>query len=268
MDLVRLGSVFRAIRLRRGQRQADVAASAHLSAASVGRVERGHADRLSLRSLLAIAGALEVKLEFDPRWRGGELHRLLNAGHSAMHEEMAYRFTRLPDWLAQPEVTFAIYGERGVIDILAFHPAQRALLVVELKTELVDVQALIGSVDRYLRLARRIAAERGWQAQRVSGWVLLRDTMTNRRRVTAHAGLLHAAFPADGAMMRQWLRNPVGSLRALSFLSDRHPWNASVPPPGIRRVRVRKAARGRPQSNGMSTPASAFSPPNVPPVTN
>ena len=33
-----------------------------------------------------------------------------------------------------PEVSFSIYGERGVIDMLLWHPARRALLVVELKT--------------------------------------------------------------------------------------------------------------------------------------
>ncbi len=61
---------------------------------------------------------------------------------------MAVQFSRLAEWLAQPEVSFAIYGERGVIDILAFHPRSRALLVIELKTGIVDVQALIGTVDR------------------------------------------------------------------------------------------------------------------------
>ena len=157
-----------------------------------------------------------------------------------MHEEMARRFTLLPAWLTQPEVSFAFYGERGVIDVLAFHPGRNALLVIELKTELVDVQALIGTVDRYLRLARKIAGERGWVARSVSGWVVLRDTMTNRRHVAAHAGVLRIAFPHDGMMMRRWLREPAGSLRALSFLSDRPQGNASSPQPGRRRVRVSK----------------------------
>ena len=237
MDLVRLGSALRAIRLRNRLRQADVAARAGVSATSVGRAERGRGDRLTVRTLLSIAAALEVRVDFEPRWRGGELSRLLNAGHSRMHEQMAVQFSRLAEWLAQPEVSFAIYGERGVIDILAFHPRSRALLVIELKTGIVDVQALIGTVDRYLRLARRVAAERGWRAGSVSGWVVLRDTMANRRRVAAHASVLGAAFPADGRTMRRWLRQPVSSVRGLSFLSDRHPRNVRGMSAGIRRVR-------------------------------
>jgi len=41
-----------------------------------------------------------------------------------------------------------VYGERGVIDILCFHSPTGSLLVIELKTEIVDVQDLVGGVDR------------------------------------------------------------------------------------------------------------------------
>lgn len=180
MDLLRIGAIIRAVRIRNGWRQSDVAVRAGVSRTSVGRVEHGRADTLALRTFLAIATALEIRLEIEPRWRGGELGRLLNAGYSAMHEQLAARFARLREWVIQPEVSFAIYGERGIIDILAFHPRTRALLVIELKTDLVDVQALLGSVDRYTRLARRVATDRGWRAAGVSSWVILRDTMTSQ----------------------------------------------------------------------------------------
>lgn len=240
---MRLGSVFRAVRIRNRWRQSDVARRAGVSRTSIGRVEHGQADALALRTFVAIAASLEIRLDIDPRWRGGELGRLLNAGHSAMHEQLAARFGRLPEWLILPEVSFAIYGERGVIDVLAFHPRTRALLVVELKTELVDVQALLGTVDRYTRLARRVAAERGWRASHVSCWVILRDTMTNRRRVSAHATVLRAALPFEGRDMRAWLREPASSVRALSFLSDAHRRNRSGSAAGVRRVRVTPAAQ-------------------------
>ena len=61
-----------------------------------------------------------------------------------MHEELARLFAGLPDWVAVPEVTFSIYGERGAIDILAWHEPTRSLLVIELKTELVDIQETSG----------------------------------------------------------------------------------------------------------------------------
>ncbi len=49
------------------------------------------------------------------------------------------------------------------IDILAWHAASRSLLVIELKTELVDVQETVGTLDRKRRLAAQVAAERGWK---------------------------------------------------------------------------------------------------------
>ncbi len=87
------------------------------------------------------------------RWRGGELDRLLNARHSAMHELVAGRFAQLPGWQIVPEASFSIYGERGAVDVLGWHAARGMLLVVELKTEIVDVQDLLASVDRKRRLA-------------------------------------------------------------------------------------------------------------------
>ena len=143
-------------------------------------------------------------------------------------------FAATPEWLFRPEVSFAIYGERGVIDILAFHPQTGALLVIELKTDLIDVHGLIGSVDRYMRLARRIAAEQGWNARHGSCWVLISDATRNRRRAAAHQSVLGVAFPVDGRAMRGWLRNPNHAIRALSDLGG-----ASGNRPGLRRVRRR-----------------------------
>ncbi|MEO6351024.1 MAG: helix-turn-helix transcriptional regulator, partial [Candidatus Limnocylindrales bacterium] len=149
MDDQRVGSIVRAIRHKRDWRQQDLAAAAGVSDTLISLVERGHCDAIPLRTLRRILAALDVRLELLPRWRGGDLDRLLNAGHSAMHESIAKFFAGLPGWVAIPEVSFAIYGERGVIDILAWFPARRILLVIELKTEIVDVQAAIEITDRY-----------------------------------------------------------------------------------------------------------------------
>ena len=121
---------------------------------------------------------------------------------------------RLPGWIQAPEVSFAIYGERGVIDILAFHEPTGSLLVIELKTELVSLEDLLTTMDVRLRHAAAIGRELGWQVRSVSGRVVLSDSSTNRRRVRAHAAALRSAFPADGRLMRGWLGRPLGGVRA------------------------------------------------------
>lgn len=237
MTGVRLGSVIRSIRIRRGWRQEDVARRAGVSRTTVWRIEHGLLEAITLGRVMHVTEALEIRLDLVARWRGGDLDRLMNAGHAAMHEQLARRLTDLPGWVFRPEVSYAVYGERGVIDILAFHPATGSLLVIELKTQLVDVSDLMGRMDRYLRLASRAASDHGWRATAVSCWIVLRDTRTNRRRVAAHAHTLRAAFPDDGRTARRWLGSPSDRLRALSFLSDAHDGSVRQPIAGVRRVR-------------------------------
>lgn len=237
MDTVRVGVALRCVRVRRRWRQEDVAAAAGLHRSTVSVVERGHWDALSFGTVARIATVLGVRLDLTARWRGGDLDRLLNAGHSALHEIVAELFDDLPDWIRQPEVSFAVYGERGIIDILCFHPPSGSLLVIELKTEIVDVQDLVGGVDWKMRLAARVAKERGWIARSTACWVIVRDTCTNRRRLEAHRSMLRSAFPADGHAIRSWLIRPRGSVRALSFMTVAGDGSVSHRTGGVKRVR-------------------------------
>ncbi len=218
MDAHRLGSTLRALRIRAGWTQADVATRAGVTPATVSRLERGLGESLPLRSIRAVALALDAWVDILLRWRGGELDRLVNAGHAALHEALARWLAAVGGWDVAPEVSFAIYGERGVIDVLAWHTATSTLLVVELKTELVDISEVLGTLDRKVRLAPRIAAERSWEARMVASWLLLSGSRTNRRRLAEHVHVLRAALPNDGRRVSAWLRAPAGSLRALSFL--------------------------------------------------
>jgi transcriptional regulator with XRE-family HTH domain len=240
MEDQRFGSIVRAVRIKRRWRQSDLAAKARVSASTVSRVERGHASTLSLEVIRRIASALDVRVELLARWRAGDLDRLLNAKHSALHEQVARMFRdQLPEWVFEPEVSFAIYGERGVIDILAWHPRRRALLVIELKTDIVDVNDLVGGVDRKRRLAHKVARDRGWEARFVSVWIIVAAGRTNRARLAAHGAMLRAAYPMDGRTIRHWLRDPARPVAALSLWQNMHPGAAKADLAAVRRVRRR-----------------------------
>ena len=172
-----------------------------------------------MRSVVAILEALGGRIDFVPRWQGGELDRLLNARHSALHDSVARFLLRRGGWELAPEVSFSIRGERGVIDILAWHATSRTLIVIELKTEIVDINNLMGGVDRKQRLAGEIARQRGWTPAIVAAWVIVADSSTNRRRVAHHRATLRAAFPNDGRAIAGWLERPDSALRCLSFWS-------------------------------------------------
>jgi len=193
-----VGRSFRAIRVRRGLRQSDVARLAGVSRWTVARVEQGRLNRVALTSIRPVAGMLDMSIELAVRWQGAELDRVAGSGHDALREAVARLLGERSGWIAVPALSCSIWGERGVIDVVAWHPASQTLLVIELRTEIVEVGRLIAQVDRYRRLAPVIARDRGWSPARVAAWVIVADSRTNRRRLADHRGVLRAAFPGDG----------------------------------------------------------------------
>lgn len=237
MEDVRVGAAFRAVRIRRGWRQQDVAGRAGISRAEVSLIERGHLDSVALRTLRHVGAVLEIGVILVPRWRGADIDRLLNAGHARLHEQIATLLDAQRGWIHAPEVSFSIYGERGVIDVLALHAATGSLLVIELKTEIVSVEDLLTTMDRRARLARTIARDRGWDARTVSTWVVVAEGDSNRRRVRANRAALRSAMPSDGHTVRAWLRQPAGSIAALSFWADANVGNTTAHMAARKRVR-------------------------------
>lgn len=238
MDSGRVGSALRALRVRRGWRQVDVARRAGVSRALISLVERGHLESVTVGALARIALALDARFDPQVRWRGGDLIALVNGRHSAMHESFARWADGQPGWRWYPEVSFSRYGERGIVDVIGWHEEAAAILVVELKSELVDIQEHLGTLDRKTRLASAIALERGWSAHgAVGAWLVLAPGRTTDRRLAAHRSVIRAALPGDVRAVRRWLREPVGPLRALSNLPDATDDSLRHRAAGPRRVR-------------------------------
>ncbi len=205
---------------------------------TVARIERGQLENVSLATLRSVARALDVSVEIVLRWQGAELDRVLGAGHDALRDAAVRKLVVAGGWEPGVEISFSIWGERGVVDLLAWHAATATLLVVEVKTEIVDVGRLIAQVDRYRRLAAEIAGGRGWRPARVAAWVAVADTRTNRRRFADHRQVLRLAFPTDGRRMRGWLRDPDRSVSALTFLPDERAAHLTLASDRHRRVRI------------------------------
>ena len=216
MDDQRIGRVLRALRHRLGLRQVDVARAAGLTQDDISRAERGRMR--DVRKLRLQGASLDAEVVIFVRWRGGEIDRLLDEGHAATVGWIAKFLTRL-GWEVQPEVSYAIDRERGSIDVLAWHPSSRILLVVEVKSELTSIEETLRKHDEKQRLGALIARDRfGWERPAaVCRLLVLPDRTTQRRRTARHDAVLGPAYRLRGDAARVWLRSPSGAASLLLF---------------------------------------------------
>jgi Holliday junction resolvase-like predicted endonuclease len=174
------------VRIRREWRQSDVASRARISASVVARHERGMINSLDM--LDRHASALGLRADLRLLGRSGQLVRLADEEHAAIVEALA-------DWLrrsgfeVEPEASFSEWGERGRIDLLAYDPRTTTVVIVEVKTLLLDLQELLGSLSVRERLVRTIAGRRGWTIERRITMLAVAGTAANRKVVRSHAEL-------------------------------------------------------------------------------
>ncbi|MGQ0607293.1 MAG: helix-turn-helix domain-containing protein, partial [Chloroflexota bacterium] len=175
MDDQRIGRVIVTLRQRRGWRQEDLAIRSGVSQSAISDMERGRIDRYTLQTSRSVLRALDASVSLDPMWGGrGDLDRLLDADHARLMQGWADRHRRA-GWEVWNEASYSIYGERGRIDQLAFHPPSAVLEVAEGKTGIWDVQDTLGRLDAKIRLAPRVAAQRGWPVTREVGARVIMD---------------------------------------------------------------------------------------------
>jgi transcriptional regulator with XRE-family HTH domain len=237
-----IGRGLRALRHRRRLRQADVARTAGVARSVIGDLEAGRLEAHALGALGRVASALGGWIRIDLSVPGGELHRLLDADHAAIQNAWKMMLEHA-GWRVEAEVTFNHFGERGSIDLFAWHESTRSLLVIEIKSIIVDVQALLAGLDRKVRIGRAIAGERGMRAVQVLPVLLVAEGSTARRRIHQHAALF-GRLSLRGRAAAAWLRNPAAGgattgILLLTKLPAARPDGARRA--GRQRIRARRA---------------------------
>ncbi len=185
----------------------------------ISRIELGQGDRLTARTLERVAAARGARVTVRLDYNGEARDRLLDADHATLVEAVIGVLAGA-GWTCVPEVTFAIDGERGSVDVLAWHGPTRMVLVVEVKTVVPDLQATLATLDRKARLGRRIARQQGWEAAAVGCLLVIADGRTARRRVAEHGATFASTLPDRSVVIRRALRDPdpARPLRGLWFL--------------------------------------------------
>jgi transcriptional regulator with XRE-family HTH domain len=209
----------RAVRLHRRETQVSVARKAGLSQSVYSRAENGHLAGMTVGSLDRIAAALGASISIELRYLGGLGDRLVDAAHAALVEFVVDHLRR-HDWSVELEFSFSVYGERGAVDVLAWHAGTRTLLIVEVKSRFTDLQAMFMSMARKLRLVPDLARSRlGWDARHVARVVVAYGTAENRTIFERHRSTFAATLPARAAEIRRWICAPDAPIAGIWLVS-------------------------------------------------
>jgi hypothetical protein len=185
-----------------------LAESAEVSQSVISLIERGRLEDVSIARIRKVGAVLNISVSLDAWWRSGNVDRLIDRAHAALVEHTV-GILRSAGWTTRVEVTFNDYGDRGSADIVAWHPTNRILLIVEVKTRIGDVQATASSFERKVRvLPTLLRKEEGWEPASVSRLLVISDTHANRDVIRTHARLFDSIWPARTAAVKRWISAP------------------------------------------------------------
>jgi transcriptional regulator with XRE-family HTH domain len=180
--------------------QQTLADAVGVSRAHVSAIESGRANP-SLDLVARIAERLGIELDFvarQPLILAPLKHDLVHARCSGYID----RRLRRTGWDVRREVEVIHGRSHGWIDLLAFDPRTRTLLVIEVKTRLDDLGAVERQLAWYERSALDLARRTGWRADRICGWLIALASDEVDAAIRANNETMRAAFPmrADGMM--------------------------------------------------------------------
>lgn len=223
-----LGELLRLIRRNGGRTQVQLATLAKVPLNDVKAVEGGRADSVLLGRVRRLFEAQGGRVRLVPWWNGAAADRLIDERHAALVERVV-GLLRARGWDVAVEVSFSEFGERGSIDVLAWHFPTRTVVVCEIKSSIGSLEETNRVLDVKMRLAPKIAYQRlGWRPSVVARLLIVPGTHAVRRVIEAHAGTMGSIYPARSRAVRTWLRRPTGPMAGIWFVSDRR--NASRVP--------------------------------------
>jgi transcriptional regulator with XRE-family HTH domain len=237
MDDTRLGRLIRVLRQRRGWRQVDLAKRARVGRSVVSDLEIGRLDARTLSTIRKVVETFGLSLDVAARGLGADADRVADERHANLLGTCA-SWLRALGWRSIAEVSYSEWGERGSIDLLAWHAPTETLLVIEIKTELASVEETLRKHDEKVRLAPKIARSHSWEPSQIGRLLVFPDDRTQRRRVTAHESVITGAYPMRSHRVKAWCRAPEGAMSGLIFLTDSAPSGRTVGRRPRQRIRV------------------------------
>jgi transcriptional regulator with XRE-family HTH domain len=205
---LRLGEIVREARRLAGWTQRELAARAATNQATVCRLERGRMTVLDVLIVERVLDALGMRASLGIEGRHlADRRRQRDPVHARINGFLAGQLTRR-GFSAALEVQIGDTSPRGWIDLLAYRPQDRALIVEESKGDLPDVGAFQRSLRFYERSALRVANGMGWRPTRVVVLAALLDSVTIADRLAENRELIQHGFPSPVERLLAWIDDP------------------------------------------------------------
>jgi hypothetical protein len=252
MNRRELGRLTRLLRHRARLTQAELAERAAIGRWKVVDLEADRLSTLRLGEIERCLAVLDARLILSVSHRGAEVDRLLDEAHAALVAAIVRLLHRL-GWETRVEVSFNEYGERGSIDVVGWHAGRRALVVIEVKSELASIEGTVRPFGVKCRLAPKVVAEQfGWRPLVVGRVLVLPEQRSARRAVERHIDVLNRVLPERSRTLRSWLHEPAGSIAGIWFLSDVGDAVVTRNPSSLRRVRHAQTRPSDPATVGIA----------------
>jgi hypothetical protein len=195
----------------------------------ISRLESGQLSNVTLRTISQMLDVLGIHADLTsvlPILVNPPIQR--DAAHARCSSSVRRRLERL-GWTAAQEVEVISGTARGWIDVLAYHPQARSMLVIEIKTEVRDIGAIQRSIAWYEREAAAAAGRLGWHPVRQASALLLLETVANDIAVIDNREVLRQSFPTRAAGLATWLldpeaRPPSRGIAMIDPVSHRRAW--------------------------------------------
>jgi transcriptional regulator with XRE-family HTH domain len=197
------------LRTRRARRwtQRRLSSVCGVSQSMVSEIERAVAPDLPIGTAVRVLSALDVRIDLRLLAPTATAPPVTDRAHARCVAYVARRLER-SGWLVATEVPVGDERWRGFIDVLAFHPGDRVLIVIEIKVVLDDVGATDRQLGSYERFAWAASRALGWNARAMSGALLLLATDENDRRSMEHRAYLDRRFRIRASDLAAYVTDP------------------------------------------------------------
>lgn len=250
-----------------GWSQRELARRAGISQTRLSRIEAGRPEAMNLGAVGRVLDALGIRCRIETSGRHlDDRLRQRDFVHGRVVGATDRRL-RADDWETASEVEIGHGGPRGWIDLLAFRPRDRSLLVTEIKSDLQDLGEVQRTLAFYAREAPAAARRRGWHALRTASALILLDSEAVAQRLIANRLPIATAFPGRAAALGAWLADPAApfpsgpSIALIDPASRERRWLRPTPLDGRRRPPAYLSYADAVRQWGGAAPPSSRSPP-------